>query len=153
MVRAIQDVMSPVSNSIYMRQDRLEAALARVLELKARASELCAKDWHYLSACNEVTSMLISAEMFFRAAMERKEIERLVHPGRLPADGQRELAEVDNHSEQKRRDDRVNRGCPDWEVSGETLTASNITPRRRGTMSAAKGRRYHAHHQDRHGEM
>ena len=51
----------------------MEAALARVLELKARASEMRAKDWHYLSACNEVASMLISAEMFFRAAMERKE--------------------------------------------------------------------------------
>jgi succinate dehydrogenase / fumarate reductase flavoprotein subunit len=73
LVRAIQDVMSPVSNSIYMRQDRLEAALARVLELKVRASELHARDWHYLSACNEVTSMLISAEMFFRAAITRKE--------------------------------------------------------------------------------
>ena len=73
LVRAIQDVMSPAGNSIYMRQDRLEAALATVLELKTRASELRAKDWHYLSACNEVLSMLISAEMFFRAAMERKE--------------------------------------------------------------------------------
>lgn len=73
LVRAIQDVMSPVSNSIYMRHDRLEGALGKILELKARASELCAKDWQYLSACNEVTSMLISAEMFFRAAMERKE--------------------------------------------------------------------------------
>jgi succinate dehydrogenase / fumarate reductase, flavoprotein subunit len=73
LVRATQDVMSPVGNSIYMRQDRLERALAQVLELKARASGLRARDWHYLSACNEVRSMLISAEMFFRAAMERKE--------------------------------------------------------------------------------
>jgi succinate dehydrogenase/fumarate reductase flavoprotein subunit len=73
LVRAIQDVMSPVSSSIYMRQDRLEGALGKILDLKARASELCARDWHYLSACNEVTSMLTSAEMFFRAAMERKE--------------------------------------------------------------------------------
>jgi succinate dehydrogenase / fumarate reductase, flavoprotein subunit len=73
LVRAIQDVMSPVGNSIYMHQDRLEAALGKVLELKARASGLRARDWHYLSACNEVRSMLTSAEMFFRAAMERKE--------------------------------------------------------------------------------
>lgn len=73
LVRAIQDVMSPVSNSIYMRQDRLEKALSKVLEIKAKLPELCAKDWHYLSACNEVKSMLTSAEMFFRASMERKE--------------------------------------------------------------------------------
>ena len=73
LVRAVQDVMSPVGNSIYMRQDRLEKALRKVLELKAKLPELCAKDWHYLSACNEVKSMVTSAEMFFRASMERKE--------------------------------------------------------------------------------
>jgi succinate dehydrogenase / fumarate reductase flavoprotein subunit len=73
LVRAIQDVMSPVGNSIYMRQDRLEKALSKVLEIKAKLTELCAKDWHYLSACNEVKSMVTSAEMFFRASMERKE--------------------------------------------------------------------------------
>jgi len=73
MVRAIQDVMSPAGNSIYMRQDRLEKALNKILELKAKLPELGAKDWHYLSACNEVKSMVMSAEMFFRTAMERKE--------------------------------------------------------------------------------
>ncbi|MBP1732989.1 MAG: SdhA [Deltaproteobacteria bacterium] len=73
LVRSIQDVMSPAGNSIYMRQDRLEAALNRVLELKAKAAELRAKDWQYLSAGNEVRSMLTSAEMFYRAALTRKE--------------------------------------------------------------------------------
>ena len=73
MVCAIQDVMSPAGNSIYMRQDRLENALNKILELKAKLPELGAKDWHYLSACNEVKSMVTSAEMFFRTAMERKE--------------------------------------------------------------------------------
>ena len=73
LVRPIQDVMSPVGNSIYMRQDRLEEALSKVLEIKAKLPELCAKDWQYLSACNEVKSMATSAEMFFRASMERKE--------------------------------------------------------------------------------
>ena len=73
LIRAVQDVMSPAGNSIYMRQDRLEAALNRVLELKEKAAGLRAKDWHYLSACNEVRSLLTSAEMFFRAAMMRKE--------------------------------------------------------------------------------
>ena len=73
LVRSIQDVMSPAGNSIYMRQDRLEAALNRVMEIKEKASELRAKDWHYLSAGNEVRSMLTSAEMFYRAALTRKE--------------------------------------------------------------------------------
>jgi len=73
LVRAIQDVISPVGNSIYMREDRLKKALSKVLEIKAMLSELWGKDWHYLSACNEVRSMVISAEMFFRASMGRKE--------------------------------------------------------------------------------
>jgi succinate dehydrogenase/fumarate reductase flavoprotein subunit len=73
MVREIQDVMSPAGNSIYMRQDRLEKALNKISELKAKLPMLGAKDWHYLSACNEVKSMVMSAEMFFRTAMERKE--------------------------------------------------------------------------------
>ena len=73
LVRGIQDVMSPVGNSIYMRQDRLEEALSKVLGLKAKLPDLYAKDWHYLAACNEVKSMVTSAEMFFRASLERKE--------------------------------------------------------------------------------
>jgi succinate dehydrogenase/fumarate reductase flavoprotein subunit len=73
LVRAIQDVMSPVGNSIYMREDRLKKALSKVLEIKAKLPELWAKDWQYLSACNEVKSMATGAEMFFRASMERKE--------------------------------------------------------------------------------
>ena len=73
LVRAIQDVMSPVGYSIYMRQDRMEEALGKVLDIKAKMLELRAKDWHYLCACNEVKSMVTSAEMFYRAAMERKE--------------------------------------------------------------------------------
>jgi succinate dehydrogenase/fumarate reductase flavoprotein subunit len=56
-----------------MRQDRLEKALNKVLDLKAKLPELHARDWHYLSACNEVKSMVTSAEMFYRTAMERKE--------------------------------------------------------------------------------
>jgi succinate dehydrogenase / fumarate reductase flavoprotein subunit len=73
LIHAIQDVVSPVGYSIYMRQDRLEEALTKVLEIKARVPELTAKDWHYLSACNELKSMVTSAEMFFRASLERKE--------------------------------------------------------------------------------
>lgn len=73
LVRAIQDVMSPVSNSIYKSEERMKAALAKVLEIKAKLPQLRAKDWHYLAACNEVASMVNSAEMFYRASLERKE--------------------------------------------------------------------------------
>ena len=102
MVRAIQDVMSPAGNSIYMRQDRLEEALNKILEIKARAAELCAKDWHYLSACNEVKSMLISAEMFFRAAMERKESRGWHIREDYPQMDNKNWLKWISHSEQKR---------------------------------------------------
>ena len=72
-VRAIQDVMSPVGNSIYLHEDRIQFALNTILEIKSRLPELSAGDWHYLAACNEVHSMVLSAEMFFRACLVRKE--------------------------------------------------------------------------------
>jgi succinate dehydrogenase/fumarate reductase flavoprotein subunit len=73
LVRAIQDVMSPAGNSIYLHKDRMQAALGRILEIKAQVPQLAAKDWHYLAACNEVRSMVLSAEMFFRACLPREE--------------------------------------------------------------------------------
>ena len=73
LVRAIQEVMSPVGNSIYLHKDRIQSALDSILEIKSRLPELSAGDWHYLAACNEVHSMVLSAEMFFRASLFREE--------------------------------------------------------------------------------
>lgn len=72
-VRAVQDIMSPVGNTIYKHEDRMEAALDRVLALKEQLARLTAKDPHYLAACNEAAAMVNSAEMFFRASLARKE--------------------------------------------------------------------------------
>jgi succinate dehydrogenase/fumarate reductase flavoprotein subunit len=86
LVRAIQDVMSPVGNTIYKSKDRLAAALDKMMTIKAQLPELRAKDWHYLAACNEVASMVNSAEMFFRASLVRQESRgwhiREDYPGR-----------------------------------------------------------------------
>ena len=73
MIRAIQDVMQPVGNTIYKSEERLNAALDKVLELKAELPRLHAKDWHYLAACNEAGAMVNSAEQFFRTSLVRKE--------------------------------------------------------------------------------
>lgn len=73
LIRAIQDIMSPVGNSIYKEQARMEAALDNVLSVKTQLGRVCAKDWHYLAACNEVESMVNSAEQFLRASMLRTE--------------------------------------------------------------------------------
>ena len=44
-----------------------------ILEIKSKLPELSAGDWHYLAACNEVQSLVLSAEMFFRACLIREE--------------------------------------------------------------------------------
>lgn len=72
-VRAVQDVMSPVGNSIYKRQDRMEEALDTVLAIKDGLPELSAEDPHYLSACHEAAAMVLSAELFYRTSMARPE--------------------------------------------------------------------------------
>jgi succinate dehydrogenase/fumarate reductase flavoprotein subunit len=73
LIRAIWDIMAPVGNTIYKSEDRLNAALGEMLAIKSRLPQLHAKDWHYLAACNEVVSMVNSAEMFFRASLVRRE--------------------------------------------------------------------------------
>jgi succinate dehydrogenase/fumarate reductase flavoprotein subunit len=65
--------MQPVGNTIHKSEDRMSAALDRTLAIKEQLPRLFAKDWHYLSACNETAAMVNSAEMFFRASQARKE--------------------------------------------------------------------------------
>ncbi len=73
MVRAVQDVMAPVGYSIYKRADRMNEALGKVLALKAQVSTLSADDPHYLAACHVAESMVLGAEMFYRASLAREE--------------------------------------------------------------------------------
>ena len=62
-----------MGNSLYRRQDRIEAALARVRELKTQLPQVRATDPHSLFACNEYRSMLLCAELFFNGSLARKE--------------------------------------------------------------------------------
>ena len=73
MVRAVQDVMAPVGNSIYKHADRMSEALDRVLALKAQVPSLAASDPHHLAACHVAESMVLGAEMFYRASLAREE--------------------------------------------------------------------------------
>ncbi len=73
LVRRIQDVMSPVGNSILKNDERLNAALDEVLAIKEQLPHLAAVDPHYLAACHEVEAMALCAEMFFRTSLARKE--------------------------------------------------------------------------------
>jgi len=73
MVRAVQNVMVPVGYSIYKHADRLNEALGKVLALKAQVPQLAAEDPHYLAACHVAESMVLGAEMFYRASLVREE--------------------------------------------------------------------------------
>lgn len=72
-VAEIQKVMQPLGNSLFRREDRMRAALARVEELKAMLPDVTADDPHRLFGVNECAAGLLCAEMFFKASLERKE--------------------------------------------------------------------------------
>ena len=72
-LRSIQAAFCPIGYSVYKRADRMEQAVGLLEKAKKRIPRLVAKDWHYLSTCNELKSMALSAELFYRASLERKE--------------------------------------------------------------------------------
>lgn len=72
-LKEIQKVMQPLGNSLYRKEDRLNAALARVEELRAMLPQVAASTPHQLFEVNEFNSMLLCAEMFFRASLLRRE--------------------------------------------------------------------------------
>lgn len=73
LLRAIQGAITPVRYSNWKSEKRMREALSMVLEVKERLPELKAADAHDLARCNEVGSMALCAEMFYRASLERKE--------------------------------------------------------------------------------
>lgn len=72
-LREIQKVMQPLGNSLYRCEDRLQAALKRVEELRAQLPCVAASTPHELFEVNEFDAMLLCAELFFRASLLRKE--------------------------------------------------------------------------------
>lgn len=69
----IKNLIQPVEYTGYKSEERLREGLDRVLALKEKLTELKAKDPHGVSAANECESIVLGAEMFFRASLERKE--------------------------------------------------------------------------------
>jgi succinate dehydrogenase/fumarate reductase flavoprotein subunit len=73
LVRVVQDALTPVRYSNWKSEGRMKEALDKVLEAKEKLSGLKAVDPHDLARCNEAGSMVLSAEMFYRSSLERKE--------------------------------------------------------------------------------
>jgi succinate dehydrogenase/fumarate reductase flavoprotein subunit len=73
LVHEIQEAIAPIKYSNYKSADRMKEAMSRVQKVKEKLPQLKARDSHDLSACNEVDAMVLCAELFYTAAMERKE--------------------------------------------------------------------------------
>jgi len=73
LVRGIQDAVNPVGYSIYKSEERMIEALGMVLDVKERLPQVAAKDPHYLVAAHDARNMALSAELFYRTALTRKE--------------------------------------------------------------------------------
>jgi succinate dehydrogenase/fumarate reductase flavoprotein subunit len=69
----IAKVVQPLGNSLYRSEARMQGALARILELQGQVERIEAKTPHHLFGVNESVAMLLCAEMFFRASLERKD--------------------------------------------------------------------------------
>ena len=73
LVRGIQAAVNPVGYSICKSEERMTEALALVEDVKARLPQVAAKDPHYLVAAHDARNMALSAELFYRTALTRKE--------------------------------------------------------------------------------
>jgi len=72
-VHAVHKAYHPVGYSLHKSKERMEEALGMVLEVKRSLPQMAAPDWHYLSACNEARSMVLTAEVFYRTSLARTE--------------------------------------------------------------------------------
>lgn len=73
LITEVQSIIAPVENSIYMSDQRLGICLRKIEKTKSKVALLKAEDYHGLLSCHEAESMVLAAEMFFRAALMRKE--------------------------------------------------------------------------------
>ncbi|HSW58145.1 MAG TPA: FAD-dependent oxidoreductase [Dehalococcoidales bacterium] len=72
-VSVLQSVTAPIKYNLRRSRERLLDALLQLENLKPKLPGLQAKDPHYLSKCHEVESMVLCAELTFRAALMRTE--------------------------------------------------------------------------------
>jgi succinate dehydrogenase / fumarate reductase flavoprotein subunit len=73
LVREVQTAVAPVGYSLYKKKERMEEALALVLDARERTPELAAEDPHHLAAAHEAQAMVLCAEMYYRASLAREE--------------------------------------------------------------------------------
>ena len=72
-INDLQEVTAPIKYNLRRSKARLNDALTVIEKLKEKLRGLQAKDLHYLSKCHEVRSMVLCAELTYRAALMREE--------------------------------------------------------------------------------
>lgn len=72
-IHTVQEAMAPVDYVMVKSETRISEALGWVDKAKAMLPEMMAEDYHELSKCVDARSMVIGAELFYRASLERKE--------------------------------------------------------------------------------
>lgn len=73
MIHAVQDVIMPTDYSLVKTQARMERALERIAQLNGKLDKVYVNNLHELAKYIDLRSMLLGAELFYRASMERKE--------------------------------------------------------------------------------
>ena len=73
LVHAVQEAINPLGYSVYKSEERMNEALQMVLAVKERLPQVAAADPHHLVSCNDARNMALSAELFYRTALTRKE--------------------------------------------------------------------------------
>jgi len=68
-----QEAIVPTDYSLIKSKDRMEAALKEVLNVREMLKDMKAGDFHGLSKCVDAASMVLGAELFFRASLMRTE--------------------------------------------------------------------------------
>ena len=72
-VSVLQSLTAPMKYNLRRSKDRIEEALSKLEGLKGQLQDLQAKDPHYLSKCHEINSMVLCAELTYKAALRREE--------------------------------------------------------------------------------
>lgn len=72
-IDTLQTITAPIKYNLRRSKERLTEALGVIENLKKKLPELHAGDFHYLSKCHEVRSMVLCAELTYRAALMREE--------------------------------------------------------------------------------
>ena len=69
----VQDAVAPVDYSVIKTEARMRQALEKVAAVRDLLPRLAAEDLHDLARCVDAQSMVLEAEVFYRASLERTE--------------------------------------------------------------------------------